>query len=380
MSEDPAVVRERVLERERVREERRFLFATVDQVFDKQTEAAAQQALLGHTVTVKGEIYRLDKFMGQGAFGVVYEAATPAGQAVIIKISHSFTRDLLNKPVPRGSSDETILETGRARNAVVESASLNRLSKNPAASSYFPHFYGAQLAPNPDRKPGEPDRRIAIQVVEFIDGADLHTMLQREKNLTQYPDYTFHLAQQLTLAVQRMHEANVLHLDLKPANIMIAKDGKPKIIDFGGAQLPDKQQVTAHGTAKQWARPLTGNFTSGYVTQSEKLMASQARDTYALGRIIQNLLYGRFTDATRNDATAFVAARQPHYEALPVNLKSLSVLADRMATENLWERITLAEAEHILGDLVTPAKVEAEDDGAYIIVGEAENNDLQKVG
>ncbi|MBI4407727.1 MAG: protein kinase [Candidatus Kerfeldbacteria bacterium] len=375
--EDPAAVRER----ERVREERRFLFSTVDKVFDKKTAAAAQEALLGHTVTVQGEMYRLDKWVGQGGFGVVYEATTPADKRVIVKLSHSFSRDLLSKPIPAGTNWETTHEAAQGRSAVVESASLKRLSEDPVASVYFPKFYGGQLAPNPDRKRGEPDRRIALQVMERIDGVDLGTMLNQEKNLTKYSEYTLQLAQQLTLAVQHMHRANVLHLDLKPGNMMIAEDGSPKIIDFGTGQLPDKQQMTKGGTVTEWAKLLVTQFSQGYVTKAEQPIASRARDTYALGRTIQNLLYGRFTNATRNDPAAFAAYRQPLYAALDVNLKSLSVLADRMTAEDPMKRITLAEAESILHGIVKPMSVEAQaNDEDYVIVDEEEHNQLQNLG
>jgi len=89
-------------------------------------------------------------------------------------------------------------------------------------------------------------------------------------------------------AVQAAHDAGVLHLDLKPENVLITSDGLPRLIDFGTAQL-----LGAHG----------GAATDGWLVGTPDYMApeqhcgdptllTQQTDVYGLGGILHFLLHG----------------------------------------------------------------------------------------
>jgi tetratricopeptide (TPR) repeat protein len=81
----------------------------------------------------------------------------------------------------------------------------------------------------------------------------------------------------------------VLHLDLKPANILVSDGGRPKLLDFGIAkileQAPDPETQTIAGM-----RPLTPEYASP--EQVRALPLSTATDVYSLGCILYELLTG----------------------------------------------------------------------------------------
>src|SRR6185295_8418003 len=74
--------------------------------------------------------------------------------------------------------------------------------------------------------------------MEYVDGEDLASLLRR---IGRFPfDRALEVARQLCAGLAAAHEQGVLHLDLKPANVMIDGRGKVLIHDFGLASLAGK--------------------------------------------------------------------------------------------------------------------------------------------
>lgn len=121
-------------------------------------------------------------------------------------------------------------------------------------------------------------------VMEFIDGLPIHRFCH-ENNYT--------LPQRLTLfrkvcaAVEYAHHNLVVHRDIKPGNILVTRDGEPKLLDFGIAK------ILSHDTD----RTLTGLqiMTPRYASpeQISGMPITTAVDTYALGLLLYELLTGR---------------------------------------------------------------------------------------
>ncbi len=73
--------------------------------------------------------------------------------------------------------------------------------------------------------------------MEFIDGDSLAALLSRDTALEE--TRVAGIGLQVIAALRHAHRHNVIHLDVKPANIMICKDGTVKLADFGLAMILD---------------------------------------------------------------------------------------------------------------------------------------------
>ena len=119
------------------------------------------------------------------------------------------------------------------------------------------------------------DDGLAYLVMELVDGQPLSAML-RERGPLPHAEARSIMGQ-AALALGVAHEARVVHRDVKPANILIRRDGLVKLTDFGIARALDASGHTLHGE-------LLG--TPNYMSPEQVLgqAATGASDLYALGR------------------------------------------------------------------------------------------------
>ncbi|MFB0630002.1 serine/threonine-protein kinase [Streptomyces sp. AB3(2024)] len=82
-------------------------------------------------------------------------------------------------------------------------------------------------------------------VMELVRGLSLAEVLEGEGPLT--PQRAAHLGEQVLAALRSAHEAGVLHRDVKPANVLIANDGRVVLSDFGIASLEGSSAITMTG-------------------------------------------------------------------------------------------------------------------------------------
>lgn len=82
-------------------------------------------------------------------------------------------------------------------------------------------------------------------VMELVRGLTLAEVLEGEGPLT--PQRAAHLGEQVLAALRSAHEAGVLHRDVKPANVLIANDGRVVLSDFGIASLEGSSAITMTG-------------------------------------------------------------------------------------------------------------------------------------
>ncbi|KXB61847.1 hypothetical protein HMPREF1868_01693 [Olsenella sp. DNF00959] len=93
----------------------------------------------------------------------------------------------------------------------------------------------------------EADRHWAYLVMEYVDGLTLSELLARVEGGTLTNDECAHLVRSVGNALAFAHENGVLHLDIKPTNIMIERSGTIKLCDFGMATLAS---ATGFGDAR----------------------------------------------------------------------------------------------------------------------------------
>lgn len=345
--------------------ERRYWFANVNRVFDESLPGEQRQKLIqdmiDRVVTVHGKMYAIERYLGRGAFGLVFRAKAPDDQSVVVKMSKTFDRAHLNRLLP-ADADRTVYQNAtRARSAVTEPAVLHRLKK-VTDNRYFPRYIGATLEQNPDRQPGQPDERMAFQVMEYIQGESLDQHLRPNKDFTSAPDYVVQLAGELIDATDQMHQAGVVHLDIKPSNIMMRK-GHPLFVDYGTGVLPEKRQPTRTGKKRIWANPSNAMYTLRYVTEAEKNMATAQRDVYALGVTLQDIIYGQ-PRVLQMDVATYADYKQQRYRDLPRRLQAIARIADQMTLANPEQRWTLAQAKEALRTIDQPTGTFVEEEVA----------------
>jgi eukaryotic-like serine/threonine-protein kinase len=111
-------------------------------------------------------------------------------------------------------------------------------------------------------------------VMELVEYPDLADVVRQHGALST--SFVAKIAEQLLSALEAAHAAGVVHRDVKPANVMVAPNGRVKLTDFGIAQATDDPRLTQSGT-------LIGSPT--YISP-ERLLgrdASPASDLWALG-------------------------------------------------------------------------------------------------
>src|SRR4029078_4764289 len=79
--------------------------------------------------------------------------------------------------------------------------------------------------------------------MRLIGGPRLAAELKREKKMA--PSRAAHLLRTIAEAVDYAHRLGVMHLDLKPANVLIDENGIPHVADFGLAPAAQQQPARA---------------------------------------------------------------------------------------------------------------------------------------
>jgi hypothetical protein len=160
--------------------------------------------------------YEIDREIGRGGMSVVYRARDPAlGRTVALKVLHPHLAS-------RAESRERFEREAQA---------VARLH-HPSILEVF------DFAP--------PDSERAYIVSEFIDGPTLRAFV--DEHPLRRTEVAALLAVPLFEALDHAHEAGIVHRDVKPENVMIARNGLPILMDFGIAQLVDMETLTQTGT------------------------------------------------------------------------------------------------------------------------------------
>lgn len=138
----------------------------------------------------------------------------------------------------------------------------------------------------------------AYYVMDYIDGQSLGDIVNDRGAMpeTEALDYI----RQVADALKYVHSLNRLHLDIKPGNVMVSKNGHATLIDFGASKHYDS-------TSGDNTSTLMGVNTRGYAPVEQTTQGftkfSPATDIYALGATLYKLLSG----ITPPDATLLMA-------------------------------------------------------------------------
>lgn len=152
----------------------------------------------------------------------------------------------------------------------------------------------------------------AYIVMEYVDGLELSKLVARGP--LKVPE-AVRVTKELLSAVEFAHNAGIIHRDIKPDNIMLTREGKVKILDFGIARAVAE---TFDDLAKTTSILGTAAYFSPEQAQGEKV--DTRTDIYAIGIVLFQMLTGKvpFTGDTA------VAVAHQHIHAHPPAPSSLN--------------------------------------------------------
>ena len=201
--------------------------------------------------TILGERFRIVGPLGRGGMGEVYRADD-------LKLAQSVALKFL---------PENVTEDQRRLDLLYNEVRLARSVSHPSVCRVYDI--------------GEIDGQHFLSM-EFIDGEDLSSLLRRIGRLPS--DKGIEIARQICGGLYAAHERGVIHLDLKPANIMLDGRGKVRITDFGLARLTmtsDHRDGIVGTPAYMAPEQLAGGA------------VGEHSDVYALGLIFHEIFTGK---------------------------------------------------------------------------------------
>ena len=241
---------------------------------------------IGQELHSDGIVYRIESVLGQGSFGVTYKA-----KAFTI-LKGKFGEELVETNTPKAVK-EFFMKEVNDRDA---SGSITGMSEGSLSYNY------AQKFKKEAENLANMNHTNIVKVIDFIsanntyyyvmdyiDGENLNEYLKHHKMSEQEAtDVILEVAK----ALKYMHEEkHMLHLDLKPGNIMRREsDGHIFLIDFGLSKHYSEEGVPETSTS-------VGLGTPGYapIEQANSKNAKKFRETldvYALGATFFKLLTG----------------------------------------------------------------------------------------
>ena len=236
-------------------------------------ESSEPPALLGGR-------YRIVREIARGGMATVYLADDPKhGRSVAVKVLH----------------DEVAQAIGSER--FVREIEI-------AAGLSHPHILplhdSGEVQPDDDDAPS-----LLYFVAPYVSGESLRDRLSREPRLA--PDEAIRLGREIALALDYAHRKGVVHLDIKPANILL-HEGHAVVADFGIARA-----MSVAGDDTPGGIPLLLG-TPSYMSPEQALGAPDIdgrSDVYSLGCVLYEMLAGERPFAPVSTADAIARAHKP---------------------------------------------------------------------
>ena len=229
--------------------------------------------------------YVVEEMLGKGGMGVVYRARdTRLGRSVALKVLRP----------------ELIRDEDRRRRFVQEARAASAVN-HPAIAQIY------EIEESGDT---------TFIVMEYVDGSTVRQMVARhELDLPSAVEVGIRVGD----ALARAHEAGIVHRDIKSENIMVSKDGHPKILDFGLAKLLDP----VHGGGDSGASLLEtvtrtqtgmiiGTLTYMSPEQARGMPTDRRSDVFSFGVLLYEMATGKvpFEGASALDTLHAIAFEQ----------------------------------------------------------------------
>lgn len=199
-------------------------------------------------------------------------------------------------------------------------------------------------------------------VMEYVEGITLKTYINKKGRLTY--NEALSIAIQVGRGIEAAHKKEIIHRDIKPQNIIISREGKVKVMDFGIARAVTSNTVSAdimgsvHYASPEQAR-------NGYV--------SYTTDIYSLGIVMYEMVAGRVP--YDGDTTVAIAIQHLQGEMVPPSEYAPDL---PIAVERIIEKATMktqSRRYQTMGDmLIDLKKALANPNEDFVVIPDADEN------
>jgi len=241
-----------------------------------EVASSGERLLIGQLLSGR---YRIERELGEGGMGVVYLARDEqvAGETFAVKV--------LKEPL-----DPQALELLRD-----EVRKTRRLSH-----PYIVDVHSVNV-----------DGQTLYVLMEYLEGKSLNTLLDEEFGRGMTFSHAWPIIEDVAGALGYAHDHNVIHSDLKPANIFVTTSGRTKLVDFGIARV--SRGPLQHKRSGPLA--LTPAYASCELLEGKE--ADRRDDIYSFACVIYQMLcgdhpFGQLTALEARDA----GTRVPPLEGL----------------------------------------------------------------
>ncbi|HIZ82345.1 MAG TPA: Stk1 family PASTA domain-containing Ser/Thr kinase [Candidatus Mediterraneibacter pullistercoris] len=148
------------------------------------------------------------------------------------------------------------------------------------------------------------DRGLYYMVMELVEGITLKDYIEKKGRIS--PKETISISIQMVTGLQAAHNQHIIHRDIKPQNIIISKDGKVKVTDFGIARATTSTQTIS-----------TSVMGSVHYTSPEQArggVVDQKSDIYSIGITMYEMVTGHVP--FDGDSTVTVALKHLQEEII----------------------------------------------------------------
>ena len=233
---------------------------------------------------LQGGKYKIEKSLGQGGFGITYLAEqTNLNRKVCIK--EFFMKDYSERAETQEDPEKTVrLEAGTFSTAKVVGDFRNKFIKEAINIAKLNHPGIVRIHDYFE------ESGTAYYVMDYIEGENLLNIVKRKGPLSE--NRAIFYIRQVADALAYLHGQKLMHLDVKPSNIIIRdSDDKAILIDFGTAKCYDSE-----GTQTSTAPPI--GISAGYAPIEMMKVGgvstfSPETDVYSLGATLYSLVTGQ---------------------------------------------------------------------------------------
>ena len=200
------------------------------------------------------------------------------------------------------------------------------------------------------------DDGVYFIVMELVQGITLKNYIDMKGKLDIRE--ALNISVQIASGLSAAHENRIIHRDIKPQNIIMSRDGKVKVTDFGIAKVADSTTVTT-----------TAAGTVNYISpeQARGGYSDERSDIYSLGITMYEMVTGRVPfEGETNVAVALmhiqseITPPRQLEPSIPVSFEKIILKCTQKKPERRY-----ASARELIADL---RKVLTHPDGEYVVI------------